>query len=81
MSKVKKIIDENQPIFDYVDQDKKKSYWTMLKSLISCRSSQEPNRKGCYIMTIGVIDECRKLGIGTLLLQQHEQSLKQSKWA
>jgi len=32
-------------------------------------------------MTIGVLDECRKLGIGTLLLKYHEDRLRQSKWA
>ena len=25
-------------------------------------------RTACYIMTIGVIDECRKMGLGTQLL-------------
>lgn len=25
-------------------------------------------RPSCYIMTIGVIDECRKLGLGSLLI-------------
>jgi len=30
---------------------------------------------GCYIMTLGVIDECRTLGLGTLLLQELYQYL------
>ena len=31
---------------------------------------------GCYIMTLGVIDECRTLGLGTRLLQELLQYLE-----
>lgn len=38
-------------------------------------------RTACYIMTIGVVDECRKLGIGTYLLQSTMETVMRSdKW-
>jgi ribosomal protein S18 acetylase RimI-like enzyme len=30
---------------------------------------------GAYIMTIGVIDECRRLGLGTMLLDKTIETL------
>jgi ribosomal protein S18 acetylase RimI-like enzyme len=29
----------------------------------------DEDRQGCYIMTLGVIDECRQFGLGTMLLE------------
>ena len=46
-------------------------FWTWITSKFMC-GKQEPPIKACYIATIGVIDECRKLGIGTMLLNQTE---------
>ena len=43
--------------------------WQAFKSAFSCRERREA-RTALYIMTIGVIDECRKWGIGTLLLRE-----------
>ncbi|TNV86426.1 hypothetical protein FGO68_gene2430 [Halteria grandinella] len=36
------------------------------KSIVSCRG----DHVGAYIMTIGVIDECRRLGLGTQLIER-----------
>lgn len=36
----------------------------------SCMEKIFKSYEFCYIMTIGVIDECRKLGLGTLLLNE-----------
>jgi ribosomal protein S18 acetylase RimI-like enzyme len=33
---------------------------------------------GAYIMTIGVIDECRRLGLGTMLLEKTIEILQQN---
>ena len=33
-------------------------------------------RPSCYIMTLGVIDECRKLGLGTLLIEETFQIVR-----
>ena len=45
-----------------------------LVSFISCKSMFQKQEvldvQGCYIMTLGVIDEVRKLGLGTTLLQK-----------
>ena len=80
MSKIKDVIGENKNIFDYLDQQTNRtySYWQILKNAFSgqCFSSGKKARKGCYIMTIGVIDECRKLGIGTMLLTYHADRLR-----
>lgn len=39
------------------------SYTTWLSNLISCK-----DYVGAYIMTIGIVDECRRLGLGSRLL-------------
>jgi len=41
------------------------SWLRWLKSVITCREYL-----GAYIMTIGVVDECRRLGLGTHLLNR-----------
>ena len=61
----------------------KESYLTYFMNAISCRTlniygGQFDDMEGCYIMTIGVIDECRKFGIGTLLLDQVYKNLAQN---
>jgi len=33
---------------------------------------------GAYIMTIGVVDECRRLGLGTMLLNEVTKVINQS---
>ena len=52
--------------------EKEKDYMTQLMNFLSCSSISRDNdeRLGCYIMTLGVIDECRQMGLGTLLLNQ-----------
>ena len=52
----------------------KESYLTYFMNAVSCRSfnmyyGQFDDIEGCYIMSLGVIDECRKFGIGTLLIE------------
>jgi ribosomal protein S18 acetylase RimI-like enzyme len=37
-----------------------------IKEKLSCRR----NHVGAYIMTIGVVDECRRLGLGTKLIDE-----------
>jgi ribosomal protein S18 acetylase RimI-like enzyme len=50
----------------------KQSYFTQLVSSLICKNifggQSEEDLNGMYIMTLGVIDECRQLGIGTKLL-------------
>ena len=46
------------------------SYITTLMNSLLCRSNHDDEKEGLYIMTLGVIDECRKLGLGTQLLQR-----------
>ena len=38
----------------------------------SCRSVRREHAmtQGCYIMTLGILDECRSMGLGTLLLNE-----------
>ncbi len=67
LSKIKEESEHNQVIFNSVDNQEQLSFWAKLKSVFMCSRPQP--RHGCYIMTIGVIDECRKLGIGTYLLK------------
>jgi ribosomal protein S18 acetylase RimI-like enzyme len=42
--------------------------------MVSCKdvfkNYSENDLQGCYIMTLGVIDECRKFGLGTALLNE-----------
>mgnify|MGYP001950191326 CR=1 FL=1 len=49
-----------------------------MKNLFLCRAPRQ--RHACYIMTIGVLDECRKLGLGTLLLNYTCQMVAESEW-
>lgn len=42
-----------------------------LKSTLTCREYQ-----AAYIMTIGVVDECRRMGLGTMLLLQAIKTLQ-----
>jgi len=48
----------------------KEPYYKQFMNLFSCKSLWSPTDdiQGCYIMTLGVIDECRQLGLGTSLL-------------
>lgn len=41
------------------------SWFKWLRSVVTCRQSI-----GAYIMTIGVVDECRRLGLGTKLIER-----------
>lgn len=43
-----------------------------LRSTLSCREYQ-----AAYIMTLGVVDECRRLGLGTKLLDEAIKTLSE----
>jgi hypothetical protein len=69
MAKIHGEDSRTQPVFVDLDEIRNggpQSWWQLFKNTFSCRAPKE--RQACYIMTIGVIDEVRKLGIGTRLL-------------
>lgn len=77
ISRIKTGNDDIQEIQKHIDAVKlsQESYLTQFLSMISCKSMFDipsDNTQGCYIMTLGVLDECRKLGIGTKLLKVTE---------
>lgn len=75
--------EKNQNIFNKIDEDEESDQeeqvnlglWGMIKSIFSCSTITPQIRYGCYVMTIGVIDECRQCGIGTLLLNQINKAI------
>ena len=84
MSKIQDVTSNNEDIFEQLDIqfNRTLSYWQMFKGVFgSCYGKGKLARKACYIMTIGVLDECRKLGIGTMLLQYLNDRINESKWA
>lgn len=59
-----KVQQQEEEITDiYAAKNYEQSYVTWFQSVLACREYQ-----GAYIMTIGVVDECRRLGLGTKLL-------------
>ena len=55
------------------EKHKNDSYFTTLLNFAACKCKAlqfEDDTQGLYIMTLGVIDECRKMGIGTQLLEK-----------
>ena len=71
MSRVEKENERNEDILTKLDGTRASTLtwgqWFIEK--FSCSDEYESNRLACYIMTIGVIDECRKLGLGTKMLE------------
>lgn len=66
----------------YLRESQKQTMFQYLVSFISCKSMFQKQEildiQGCYIMTLGVIDEVRKIGLGTMLLQQTYTKVAQS---
>ena len=84
ISKIKTDNDEVYAIQKHIDsiEMSKQSYFYQAISTIMCKNifsgTSNEDLCGCYIMTLGVIDECRKLGIGTKLLEQTYKELEQN---
>ena len=77
MAKIHGEDSRTQPVFVDLDEIRNggpQSWWQLFKNTFSCRAPKE--RQACYIMTIGVIDEVRKLGIGTRLLESITEHLE-----
>lgn len=77
ISRIKVGNEELQDILLFEEDDRlwKTSYIQYYLSGIMCKNifgGEEINdeSQGCYIMTLGIIDECRKIGLGSLLLEE-----------
>ena len=75
MAKIQDQDDRNEQVFAALDRanNLQPSWFELIRNLFMCRTRRE--RYVCYIMTIGVIDEVRKLGIGTNLLHAMTESV------
>ena len=69
LAKVQDQDERNERVFDDLDRtnNNRPGWLDIIRNLFSCRTRRD--RFVCYVMTIGVIDEARKLGIGSRLLQ------------
>lgn len=61
---------KNEVLLSRIDDSRwsQQSWSQRIREIFSCGQTIHSNRQACYIMTIGVIDECRKMGLGTKLL-------------
>lgn len=71
-SRVERECRKNETLLERIDQPRwnQQSWMERLQELFSCGNAMISRRTACYIMTIGVIDECRQMGLGTKLLNQ-----------
>ena len=63
-----------------VDQPRwnRQSWLERSREFFSCGGLILSERTACYIMTIGVLDECRKMGLGTKMLNYTIEMLEKS---
>ncbi len=69
-SKVETENTRNESIIARTDEPRwnKQSWLDRTREFFACGNLILSQRSACYIMTIGVIDECRKLGLGTQMI-------------
>lgn len=70
MSRIQKESEKNENVLKAIDGQRwnRQTWFQRITDAFSCGMMFPSQRKACYIMTIGVIDECRKLGLGTQML-------------
>lgn len=61
-----------------IDQPRwnRQSWLERSREFFSCKGLIISERTSCYIMTVGVLDECRKMGLGTKLLNYTIETLE-----
>ena len=69
-SKIERETERNEVMIEFMDEPRwnVQSWFERAREFFSCGVSIPCRRSVCYIMTIGVIDELRQMGIGSKML-------------